>query len=185
MARAVDISAGGIALVLDRRFERGAILSIRLASDRETTRNLLLRVVYAKSQGDGSWRLGCAFARELGQRELRAFKAERVRPSEPDLRAWVPFRCDVDTVCRAITPSENETWPIRVLEVSLAGMSLVAPHPFDCGALLNVELPGVDELLPRHILVRVVTNRPFSSNRWLLGCELAARISDQELQSFQ
>jgi hypothetical protein len=184
-ARAVDISGNGIALVLDRRFERGAILSIRLESeDRDTTRNLLLRVVYAKAESEGAWRLGCAFASELGQEELRAFKAERVRPSEPDSRAWVRFRCDVDTVCRAVTPSQDETWPARVMEVSPAGMSLVAPHRFDRGTLLNVELPGIIGSPPRHVLVRVVTNRPAGAN-WVLGCELAAQISDQELQSFQ
>jgi PilZ domain-containing protein len=74
---------------------------------------------------------------------------------------------------------------VRVLDVSPAGMSLVAPHPLDRGALLNVELPGSDELFPRHVLIRVVTNRPFDSDQWLLGCELAAQISDEELQSFQ
>jgi hypothetical protein len=26
---------------------------------------------------------------------------------------------------------------------------------------------------------------PWSSNQWILGCELADQISDQELQSFQ
>ena len=185
-ARAVDISSSGIALVLDRRFERGTILSIRLeSSDGETARNLLLRVVYAKAQADGFWRLGCAFAGELGQEELLAFRAERVRPSEPDARAWVRFRCDVETVCRAVTPSQDETWVVRVLEVSPAGMSLVAPHDFDRGILLNVELPATDDLLPRHVLVRVVNTRPLSSGQWLLGCELAAQISDQELKSFQ
>ena len=107
-ARAVDISARGISLVLDRRFERGAILSIRLESqDGQTTRNLLLRVAYAKAHGDGSWRLGCAFASELGQEELRAFQAERVRPAEPDFRAWVRFSCDVETVCRAVAPAHG------------------------------------------------------------------------------
>jgi len=78
-ARAVNISAGGVSLVMDRAFEQGAILSIRLNSpDGEKARNLLLRVVYAKALNDGSWQLGCAFARELRQEELRTFNAERV-----------------------------------------------------------------------------------------------------------
>src|SRR5262245_11961981 len=73
-ARAVDISATGIALVLDRRFEQGAILSIRLESpDGQTIRNLLLRVVYTKAQDDSSWRVGCAFGTQLREHELQAF----------------------------------------------------------------------------------------------------------------
>jgi PilZ domain len=184
-ARAVNISPGGISLVLDRRFEQGDILSIRLASpDGETARNLLLRVVYAKAQDDGSWRLGCAFASELGQEELRAFEAEGVRPTEPDFRAWMRFTCDVETTCRAVAPARDESWSVHVLDVSPAGMSLLAPRQFERGALLSVDLPGTGSL-SRHVLVRVVNDRRFSSNQWIIGCELADQISDQELQCFQ
>src|SRR6202023_2585753 len=101
-ARVVDISTGGIALVLDRRFEKGAMLSVRLAcSDEENTRTLFLRVVHIAQHVDGSWCLGCAFASELAEEELQAFQAKRVRTTEPDCRAWVRFECNVETQCRA------------------------------------------------------------------------------------
>src|SRR5437868_94507 len=94
-ARAVDISTGGIALVLERRFEPGAMLSTSLASsDGETGRTLFLRVAHVARQNDGSWRHGCAFASELTQEEIRAFQVEGIRPEAPERRAWVRFTCN-------------------------------------------------------------------------------------------
>jgi hypothetical protein len=185
-ARVVDISAGGIAFVLERRFERGALLSMRLESpDGDLARNLLLRVAYAKADVDGSWRHGCAFASELGDDELRAFKAERVRPTEPEVRAWVRFTCDVKTVCRAVAPARDQTWPVRVLDASPGGLSLLSPRQCERGVILGVEAPGTAMPRARPVLVRVVHDRPCSANEWILGCELAEQISAQELQCFQ
>jgi hypothetical protein len=185
-ARAVNISANGIALVLNRRFERGTILSIGLESaDGQTARSMLVRVVYAKGQDDGSWRMGCVFASELGDEELQAFKAKRLRPTEPDFRAWVRFPCNVETVCWEAVPGNEENFAVRVLEVSPAGMSLLAPRQFAQGTLLNVELPTVVGGYRRHVLVRVINNRPSNIDEWILGCELADRISDEELRRFQ
>ena len=97
-ARTVDVSAGGVALVLARRFEPGAILGVRLESpDGKVTRDLLLRVVHVAADVGGTWRLGCRLAGELDEEELRALRAQRVRPSEPDCRAWMRFDCDVET----------------------------------------------------------------------------------------
>src|SRR4029077_1071980 len=139
--------------------------SIRLEStDGETARNLLLRVAYAKAQDNGSWRLGCAFASELGEEELRAFQAERVRPAKPGCRTWVRFHCTVKTVCQAVAPAQAKTWSAHVLDVSPRGMSLLAPRQFKRGALLKMELPGAIG----HVLVRVVSDRAFSSNQWIL-----------------
>jgi hypothetical protein len=185
-ARAVNISASGIALALERRFEPGTILSIRLESpDGQITRNLLLRVVYAKTQVDGSWRVGCAFGSQLRDHELQAFQAKPLRPTESDFRAWVRFPCDVETVCREAAPQNDESFVVRVQEVSPTGMRLLAPRRFERDTLLKVEIPGSVGAPRRCVLVRVVTDRPFNSDEWVLGCGLADQISDQELQNFQ
>jgi hypothetical protein len=184
--RVVDISVGGLALVLERRFEPGAMLSVRLAcSDEESARTLFLRVVHISPHADGSWRLGCAFASELAEEELRAFQAKRLRPTEPDCRAWVRFECNVETECRAVAPAQPGTWPARVLEVSPGGMSLLAPVQFERGTVLNVKLPGGGALLPRHALVRVLRDRSFSSDEWIINGEFTDQLSDEDLQRFQ
>jgi hypothetical protein len=184
-ARVVDISAGGIGLVLSRRFEPGAMLSVCLASPDGETRTLFLRVVHLAKNVDGGWRLGCAFASELGEEELRAFKAERVRPTEPDCRAWVRFACNVETHCRVVAPTQPGTWPVRVMEVSPGGLKLLAPLQFEGGTILNVKLPDGADLRPRHVLVRVLRNQAFGSDNWMTACEFADQLSDEDLQRFQ
>jgi hypothetical protein len=185
-ARALDLSAGGAALVLFRRFEPGTMLSVRLESpDGEVARTLFLRVVHATPQLDGSWRLGCALAGELGQEELRAFQAEPVRPAEPDCRAWVRFACDVEAPCQAVAPARPGTWSARVLDVSPGGMSLLVPCQFERGALLSIKLPGSTAAHPKNVLLRVLRDRPLGSHLWILGCELADHLSDEDLQRFQ
>jgi hypothetical protein len=184
----VNISVSGIALVLERRFEPGAILSIRLQSpDARITRNLLLRVVYANARDDGSWQVGCAFGSQLREHELQAFQVTPLQPAESDFRAWVRFPCDVETVCREATPQNDEKFVVRVQEVSPTGIRLLAPRRYERDTLLNMEVPGVVPVgaSRRCVQVRVVTDRPFNSKEWLLSCELADQISDQELQNFQ
>jgi hypothetical protein len=185
-ARALDISAGGVALVLGRRFEPGALLTVRLeTADGKTTRTMLVRVVHTTQVDERTWRLGCALAGQLGQEELRAFQAECVQPTLPDCRAWVRFACDVETPCHAVAGAQPGTWSARVLDVSPGGMSLLVPCQFERGALLKVELPGSTKSCPQHVLVRVLRERPFRFQLWILGCELADQISDEDLRRFQ
>jgi hypothetical protein len=184
-ARVVDISRGGIGLVLNRRFETGAMLSVRLDSRDGETRTLFLRVVHLAHNVDGSWRLGCAFASELVEEELRVFKAERVRPTEPDCRAWVRFACNEETFCRAVAPGRTGTWPARVIEISPGGLRLLGPCQVEEGTTLNVKLPDAANMLPRHVLVRVVRNQSLGADKWMLACEFADQLSDEDLQRFQ
>jgi hypothetical protein len=185
-ATAMDISTGGMAIVLGRRFEPGAILLATLASaDGETTRTLFLRVAHITRQDDGTWRLGCAFAKELSQDELDAFEIEKDRPQALERRAWVRFSCNVPTQCRVVAPAQSEVWPARVLEVSPGGMNLLAPVELERGTILSVKLPDGKALVPRFVLVRVLRIDEFSSDRWFLACEFADQITNEDLLRFQ
>ena len=181
-ARVLDISAGGVALNLYRRFEPRTMLAIRLESaDENVSRSLFLRVVHVTPEVDGSWRLGCALAGELGDEELRAFKAERVRADESDCRAWVRFACDVETSCRPLKSDRSEAWSGRILDVSAGGLSLLVPSKFERGALLEVDLPAEAGQTVRAVTVRVVRERTLGSHLWLLGCEFADGLSAEDL----
>ncbi len=67
----LNISLGGVGLLLRRRFERGAGLAIEIP---ETTTapadTLLVKVVHATAKPDGQWLLGCMFVSPLGEDEL-------------------------------------------------------------------------------------------------------------------
>lgn len=82
-----DLSVSGIRLVLRRRFEPGAGLAIELpATDSCPASTVLARVVHARSQGDGSWALGCKFVSPLSDEELATLlrAAEPTAPAAPE-----------------------------------------------------------------------------------------------------
>lgn len=70
-ATIVDISQGGMRIVLPRRFEKGTGLAIELPGDekREST-VVFVKVVHLKAEG-GGWALGCKFVSELGDDEMQ------------------------------------------------------------------------------------------------------------------
>jgi hypothetical protein len=75
-ARVIDISTTGVGLLLERRFEPGALLSFRLEGRSEgQSYNALARVVRVTRQAAGHWLLGCAFLDELDPTRVRAFRA--------------------------------------------------------------------------------------------------------------
>ena len=68
-----DISAGGVALVLNRRFEPGSLLIIDLSAKTKTaSQPRPVRVVHATTERKGRWIIGCAFASPLSQEELQS-----------------------------------------------------------------------------------------------------------------
>lgn len=72
-ARLRDLSAGGIGLILERRFEPGMVLAAELTNAAKSfSRQAQLRVVHATAQADGSYVVGCAFGRLLTDQELQA-----------------------------------------------------------------------------------------------------------------
>jgi PilZ domain len=68
-----DVSAGGIAVVLNRRFEPGTILIVTVSAKGAESRHV--SVCHATPE-NGHWLIGCAFAQALDQDELRRFLGE-------------------------------------------------------------------------------------------------------------
>src|SRR5437763_2393482 len=66
-----DLSRGGVALVLDRRFELRTLLVIELQGrPGQPARTVFGRVVHVHRRDDGSWLMGCAFANELSDEDV-------------------------------------------------------------------------------------------------------------------
>src|SRR5438105_2629459 len=97
LARVRDISAHGIGLVLPHPVEPGALLTGDVESPtRDVMRTILARVVHVTARARGEWIVGCALVTELSDADLAVFQAERLRPTDPDCRAWVRFPCNVE-----------------------------------------------------------------------------------------
>jgi hypothetical protein len=70
LGRLRDISAGGIALTLRRRFEPGTILGLEVETKSGWPRRLSGRVIHATQDRNDRWIIGCAFASPLSREEL-------------------------------------------------------------------------------------------------------------------
>jgi hypothetical protein len=172
-AQVLDISRGGIALLLKRRFEPGAVLVMDLeAPDQAVRRSVFARVLHVREHGGGLWRLGCAFAAELNEDELPG----------PDRRAWVRFGCDVATTCRDAGDPDGRPAPARIVNVAPGGVGLLLPSPCEQGALLWLDLPGAPGQPGRRLLVRVAQPPRPAGGRWEVGCEFADQLTDDDLQ---
>ncbi|HXG10240.1 MAG TPA: PilZ domain-containing protein [Gemmataceae bacterium] len=72
-ASVLDISAGGIGLVVSRRFEPGTLLAIGVENkSREFSHMLVARVVHVRKESASRYIMGAKFISPLGDDELRA-----------------------------------------------------------------------------------------------------------------
>jgi hypothetical protein len=72
-ARVLNISPGGIGLLLPCQFDKGTLLHFELPADsNQISDTLLVRVARVMEQSPGMWFLGCEFAHRLEDEELRA-----------------------------------------------------------------------------------------------------------------
>jgi PilZ domain-containing protein len=72
-----NISATGIGLVVPHQLRPGTVLVIRLTSStRAVSRPLVVRVMHATAQGNGSWLTGAVFVRRLSPQGLRELLSE-------------------------------------------------------------------------------------------------------------
>jgi hypothetical protein len=181
-AQVLNISRTGLALVLSRRFEKGAVLTMDLENARQdVSRNTLARVVYVRPHDGGTWLLGCVFVNPLDDEELKAFSAKRVPSEDSDPRAWVRFTCDVATFCRPDGDADAEPLPVRVVNIAPSGVALVAADAWQSGTFLRLELPRTAGQSGRSVLLRIVRAEPVAAE-WLLGCEFIDQFSEQDLQ---
>ena len=68
-----DVSAGGLCLVLLRRFEPGVHLAVELpGADGTAASTILARVVHVRPEPGGFWALGCRFVNPIGEGEVQA-----------------------------------------------------------------------------------------------------------------
>lgn len=72
-ARILNISAGGIGLLLPCQFEGGTLLLFKVpGSPAQAPQSMLVRVVRCIEQDNGDWFLGCEFVEKLSDDEVRA-----------------------------------------------------------------------------------------------------------------
>lgn len=179
-----DLSAFGVGLTMPIAPGHGQILAIELKRKNGAfVRTILARVVHEARESSQAFVIGCAFVSELKEENLRAFHAGAVHPAAPDCRRWTRFACNVETVCYTSETAPGERRSGRILNISAGGIGLVLRCQFTEGTLLYFELPAEMNLAQSQILVRVVRVVEQADGNWLLGCEFADQLTDDEVKS--
>jgi hypothetical protein len=74
LAHACDVSLGGLKLLSARQFKRGTILKIKaMPEGPEQPFLITAEVRYATPLPEGNWIMGCAFVKELNEKDLLAW----------------------------------------------------------------------------------------------------------------
>jgi c-di-GMP-binding flagellar brake protein YcgR len=168
-----DISATGISLLVPRRIQPGTLLCVDLENSLKTAcRTMLARVVRVSLGPHKYWVLGCAFVRELDDRDLKLFSALA------NCRAWVRISCDLPAV---FAGEQGEPHEGRILNVSAGGMGLFTSSTLKLGTTLTIDVPAAKGDTPRQFAVRVVQSAPHRDG-WLHGCEFINELSDEQIQ---
>ena len=183
--RVCNISRGGISLVVARAFEPGDMLGVDLPSpDSDATYTVLACVIHATPEPGGDWVVGCTFAQELSDAELRAFGGQRRKsPAPEDQRAWVRFPCRVKAACQLVSGVPEPPWPVEVLNISPSGIGLRVERPVETGALLSLDLQDVTGRVTTSMLACVVHVEEPRDGRRALGCNFIRELTDEELQA--
>jgi serine/threonine protein kinase len=74
VAKVVDISQTGVCLELNRRFERGVLLTILLEAGPIMQRSMVASVMWVKQLNARSWNVGCQFAQPLSELEIHSLR---------------------------------------------------------------------------------------------------------------
>src|SRR5262245_51855451 len=74
-SRVVNISCGGLGLLLSRRFEPGTLLQVEVQTPKQGfSRPLLVQVLHLTGHDHGGWLLGCVFTQPLSEDELQQLR---------------------------------------------------------------------------------------------------------------
>ncbi len=173
-ARVRDVSAGGLCLVLRRRFEPGASLAIEMpGTDKEPGSTVFARVVRVKAEAGGAWALGCKFVSVLGDDELRPLLGPEVpaeaAPAEPLLPTTPPGQgTAADAVCVAAVHFRGVLPSARVFKCLIKNLTVKGVWPLPPGRTTSIRLgkPSGNTLIAR---VRVQDCRATDAG-WNLEC---------------
>lgn len=103
-------------------------------------------------------------------------------PEPNERRAAERFPVSATTTCPFLSPVLEDLGPIRVKDISLAGVSVLVPQPLEVGMLLAVTLANPVQAFRKTVLVRVAHCTP-SKGLFLVGGNFDAPLRYEELKA--
>jgi c-di-GMP-binding flagellar brake protein YcgR len=177
-----NVSRGGMALLVDRCFEPGSLLTVELPANQPSLGLAVLAcVVHATEESSGRWVVGCTFAREIGDEDLQALAAKGTSPDIEEKRTRARYPCAITGSYQILADDDQAPYSAKVLNISASGVLLLVTAPLETGILLNLQLSGPRGGDPQTILACVVHRRCESQGEWAVGCNFIRELSEEEL----
>src|SRR5437879_12448270 len=95
-------------------------------------------------------------------------------PAPTERRRWARYPTNVGTFWQTVSVQEI-CYSARVQDISQGGVRLLVNQRFEPGTLLRI-------LLVKAIEAKLVHATPTADNKWTLGCEFTAVLTEQEVQ---
>lgn len=90
----------------------------------------------------------------------------------------------VEAFCRSVAAVKDDPWPARVRDLSAGSIGLHLTRRFEPGTLLVIELEKKELALSHTLVARVVDAIPSQTGTgWMVGCTLANKIAEDDLQA--
>jgi hypothetical protein len=89
----------------------------------------------------------------------------------------------LEAFCRSVAAVKDDPWPARVQNLSAGSIGLLLTRRFEPGTLLVIELERKTHSLTHTLVARVVHATAQNGGGWMVGCTLANRIAEDDLQA--
>lgn len=89
----------------------------------------------------------------------------------------------IEAFCRSVAAVKDDPWPARVRDLSTGSIGLVLTRRFEPGTLLVIELEKKAHGLSHTLVGRVVHATAQNNGGWMVGCTLANKIAEDDLQA--
>jgi hypothetical protein len=178
-----DVSRGGMRLIVDQPVEEGDMIRIELPPlNGEPVTAVMACVVHVCPEPPAEWSLGCNFATELNDDDLRSLGAKRVRTEDTDQRSWERVAAHGRAVVRPAGSFAADPQTVPIHNISPTGVAVRLDRRVEPGTLLQLDLQSEAGAPVLTILGCVVYMSDVGDGRWLAGCNFIRELDDLELQ---
>lgn len=111
----------------------------------------------------------------------------RPNPTDPPIihrQAAVRYAPSTKTTCQILGVVVDPVGPVKLLDVSATGLSLLTSQRYEAGMYLAVELKSADGDVARMVLMRIVHVKEYSPTNYVVGGAFTIPLTGSELQSF-
>jgi serine/threonine protein kinase len=101
---------------------------------------------------------------------------------EAERRGAIRYPCRFDNVYLTAVGKGQSSWNAEVRNISMSGLGLVLARRFERGTILALDWQHAMEEVRGSMMARVIRAQAQGSEGWLLGCQLAQSLEDDELR---